>query len=159
MMPIARPTWPPDGQKESRTNATRCRRYLGSPPLLDVSFPDDDTGMAPTENLGICRHYHESVNFEAEYPMNIRRICKHRAPNAASCSGRIISMKPQGGARSSSLGVANDERIPIQYQGVVMVRLNSRLGVENTSSLVEPSPKADAPERSYIARTLVRDRR
>jgi hypothetical protein len=62
-----------------------------------------------------------------------------------------------GGARFSSLGVANDEMIPVQYQGIVVVRLNSRLGVEN--SLIEQSPKADAPEGSYIARTLVRDRR
>jgi hypothetical protein len=46
--------------------------------------------------------------------------------------------------RPSSLVVAKDQVIPAQCEGVVMVQLESPLGVEN--GLVEPSPEAHPPE-------------
>jgi hypothetical protein len=64
---------------------------------------------------------------------------------------------PGVGPRPSSLVVANDPLIPAQCDDVVMIRLESSLGVENV--LVEPSPLAHLPEGIYKARALVRDRR
>jgi hypothetical protein len=63
---------------------------------------------------------------------------------------------PGAGPRPSSLIVAKDHVIPAQCEGIVMARMESPLGVEN--SLVEPNPQAHPLEGIYIARTLVQDR-
>jgi hypothetical protein len=55
----------------------------------------------------------------------------------------------------SSLVVANDQVIPAQCVGVVMVRWEIPLGVEN--GLIESTLEPHLPEGIYIARTLVQD--
>ncbi|XP_023713337.1 uncharacterized protein LOC111867582 [Cryptotermes secundus] len=62
---------------------------------------------------------------------------------------------PGAGPRPSSLVVAKDHVIPTQSEGIVMVRMENHLEVEN--GLVEPSPQAHAPDGIYVARTLVQD--
>jgi hypothetical protein len=63
---------------------------------------------------------------------------------------------PGAGPWPSRLVVANDLVISAHFEGVVMDRSESPLGVE--SGRVEPSMEAHPLEGLYIARILVRDR-
>jgi hypothetical protein len=62
---------------------------------------------------------------------------------------------PGAGPQPSSLVVAKNQVIPAQFEGILITRLESPLGVEN--GLVEQSPQAHPPEGIYIARTFVQD--
>jgi hypothetical protein len=91
-------TSPPDGTKDSWTNATSCGRYLRKSSPSWRNFPDTDPGAAPIENWGIRRQYHKRVHLEFGHPASIRCICGPRAPNAASFRGRGIALEPWVGA-------------------------------------------------------------
>jgi hypothetical protein len=69
-----------------------------SPLHLNGSFLDTDPEEGPVEYLGIRRQYHKRIHLGAGNPACIRCICGHRAPNAASCKGKVIAMKPRGAA-------------------------------------------------------------
>jgi hypothetical protein len=69
----------------------------------------------------------------------------------------VSRWSPEAGPRSSSLVEARDEVIPAQCEGVVMVRLENPLGVEN--GLMEPSPETSAPEGLYKTMAVFRDHR
>jgi hypothetical protein len=129
------------GWLEGQLNhATCCRRCLGKPSASCIR-----------------RQYHRQVHLGAGHITCMRCICVPRAPNAMSWRGRGIAMEPGAERQSSSMVVANGHLITTQFEGVVIVRLENPLGVEN--GLVELSPEVHAPIGLYIATTLVRDHR
>jgi hypothetical protein len=114
----------------------------GSPSHLEGSFPDTDPRTDPTQNLGTCRQYHERFHLGDGHP-RLRCISGLGRQTLRLEEEEVSLWSPWARPRPSSLVVAKDQVIPAQCEGVVMARLESSLGVEN--SLAEPSPEAHLP--------------
>jgi hypothetical protein len=119
----------------------------GSPTHPEGSFPDTNSGVAPTQNLSIHHQYHKRVHLWAGHPAHIWCICGPRVPNAVSYRWR--------GASAFQVGSGQWSGDTCTMRGMVMVQLESPFEVEN--GLVELSPEAHSPKGHYAARTPVWD--